>query len=170
MQPRVPAEFAKPRHRAPDLGLALIEGKKADEIESSTAHTSRVHALKLLVRNPVIDNADAAVAVAIPQAFESVQQQAVVAAVDRAMDDDATIEADRLVHLLRFGERCAFNRRVRRIGSRRKLRRVLVYVKLAIAASPWRRRNRHPRVSVPFVDFFSGCRHCHSPLRRSARR
>jgi hypothetical protein len=114
VQPRVPAELAKPRHRAPDLGLALIEGKKADEIETRTAHTSRVHALKLLVRNPVIDNADAAIAVAIVQAFESVEQETVVAAIDRAMDNDATIEADRPMHPLRFRERRAFNRRAER--------------------------------------------------------
>ena len=98
----MPAELAQPRHRAPDLRLALIEGKKADEIEARAAHAGRVHALKLLVRDPVIDDADAAVAVAIVQAFERVQQQAMIAAVDRAMDDDAAIEADRLVHSLRF--------------------------------------------------------------------
>ena len=37
-----------------------------------------MHAFKFLVRNPVIDNGDAAIAVAIVQAFESVQQQAVI--------------------------------------------------------------------------------------------
>src|SRR5437660_1117346 len=95
VQPRVPAELAQPPHRALDLRLTLVEGKKADEIESSAAHAGRVQALELLVRNPVIDNADAAVAVAIIQAFQSVQKQAMVAAVDRTMDDDATTEADR---------------------------------------------------------------------------
>ena len=87
-----------------------------------------------------------------------------IAAVDRAMDDDATIEADRVMHFLGLRKGRASDRRVGRIGPRRKLRRVLVYVKLAIAASPRRRRNRHPRLSVPFVEFLSGRRHCYSPV------
>src|SRR4029077_5037431 len=87
--------------------LALIEGKEADEIETRAAHTGRVHALKLLVRNPVIDNANAAIAVAIVQAFDSVEQEAVVTAVDRAMHDHAAIEVDRRMHPLRFRERRA---------------------------------------------------------------
>jgi hypothetical protein len=101
----------QPRHRAPDLCFALIEAKKPDKIETWDAHPGRIQALKLRVRNPVIDNADAAVAVAILKAFESVEQEAVITAVNRAMDDDAAIEADRLVHPLRFGERCACDRR-----------------------------------------------------------
>jgi hypothetical protein len=54
----VPAQLAKPRHRALDLGLALIEGKKPDEIELRAAHSCRGHALKLVVRNAVINNAN----------------------------------------------------------------------------------------------------------------
>src|SRR5947208_16714815 len=49
VQPRVPAELTQPRHRAPDVRLALIEGKKADEVKTSAAHTGHVHALQLLV-------------------------------------------------------------------------------------------------------------------------
>ena len=64
-----------PRHRAPDLRLALLEGKKADEIKARAAHAGRVQALKLLVRNPVIDDADAAIALAIVQTFERVEQR-----------------------------------------------------------------------------------------------
>lgn len=53
------------------------------------------------------------------------------------MDNDAAVEADRLVHLLRFGERGVFNRWIRRIGSRWKLPRLLVNVELAVAAAGW---------------------------------
>ena len=102
VQARVPAEFAQPRHRAPDLRLALVEGKEADEIKARAAHAGRVHALKLFVRDPVIDDADAAVAVPIVQTFQRVEQQTMIAAVDRAMDDDAAIETNRRVHSLRF--------------------------------------------------------------------
>jgi hypothetical protein len=108
------------------------------------------------VGNSVVDNADAAIVAGIIKAFKCVQQ-AVIAAVNRAMDDDAAIEADRLVHPLRFTKGRAFNRWIRRIGSRWKPRRIVINVELAITASAWRRRNRHPRLSVPFVDFFSGC-------------
>src|SRR5258707_8245649 len=100
MQTRVPAELAQPRHGASDLRLSLVEGKKADEIEARATHTGRVHALKFFVRDPVIDDADAAIMIAIVQAFERMQQKAVIAAVDRAMDDDAAIEADRFMHSL----------------------------------------------------------------------
>jgi membrane protein DedA with SNARE-associated domain len=63
------------------------------------------------------------------------------------------------MHFLRFGKRRAFDRRVRRILPRRKLRRVFVYMKLAIATSRWWRRHWHPRLSVPFAEFISGLRH-----------
>ena len=69
-----------------------------------------MHALKLGVRNSIVDNADAAIMVAIRQASEGMQQQAVIATINRAMDDDAAIEADRLVHSLRFTKGRAFNR------------------------------------------------------------
>ena len=164
MQPRVPAELAQPGHRASDLRLPLIESKKADEIEARAAHTRRMHALKFFVRNPVVDDADAAIMIPIVQAFERVQQQAMIAAVNRAVHDDAAIEADCLVHPLRFAECRAGDRRVGRIGPRWKHRRVLIEVKLTIAASPRRRRNRHPRLFIPFVNFLSGCRHCDSPV------
>src|SRR6266404_8472993 len=152
MQTRVPAELAQPRHGASDLRLALVEGKKADEIEARATHTGRVHALKFFVRDPVIDDADAAVAVTIVQAFQRVQQEAMIAAVNRAMDDDAAFEADRLVHLLSLRKGRAGNRRVGRIGSRWKLPRVLIDMKLTIAPSLRWRRHRHARLFVPLVD------------------
>src|SRR5215475_1259679 len=82
-----------------------------------------------------------------------------VAPVDRAMDNDTPSEADGLMHSLRLGKRRAFDRRVRWILPRRKLRRVLINMKLAITTSRWWRRHRHPRLSVPFVEFISGLRH-----------
>jgi hypothetical protein len=42
VQPRVPAELANARHRAPDLGRALLHRKKADKIETRAAHTGRM--------------------------------------------------------------------------------------------------------------------------------
>src|SRR5262245_33556712 len=161
VQPRVPTELFKSRHRASHLRLALIEGKKADEIESCTSYTGKVQSLQLLVRNAVVDNPDATIAVPILQAFEGMQQESMVAAVYCAMDNDATREADRLMHFLRFGEGRAFDRRVGWILPRRKLRRVLVYMKLTIATSRWWRRHWHPRLSVPLVEFLSGLRHSH---------
>src|SRR5262244_413394 len=87
-----------------------------------------------------------------------------IASINRAVDDDAAIEADRLVHPLSFTESCARDWRVWRIGPRRKIRRIFVDVKLAVAASLWRRRQRHPRVFIPFVDFLSSCGHRYSPV------
>jgi len=118
-----------------------------------------VHALKFFVRNPVIDDADAAIMIAIVQAFERVQQKAVIAAVNRAMDDDATLEADRLVHSLGFAKGRAFDGRVGWLGARRKFRRNVVDMKLTIAASRRRRRHRQPRLLIPLVNFLSGVRH-----------
>ena len=164
MQPRVPAELAQPGHRASDLRLTLIESKKADEIEARAAHTRRMHALQFFVRNPVVNNTDAAIMIPIFQAFERVQQQAMIAAVNRAVHDDAALETDCLVHFLRLAECRARDRRVGRIGSRWKLRRILIEMELTIAASLRRWRDRHPRMSIPFMDFLSGCRHCDSPL------
>ena len=69
-----------------------------------------MHALKLGVRNSIVDNADAAIMVAIRQASEGMQQQAVIATINRAMDDDAAIETDRLVGFLRFTKGRALNR------------------------------------------------------------
>src|SRR5215475_15385825 len=39
VQPRVPTELPKARHRASHFRLALIEGKKANEIESCASYT-----------------------------------------------------------------------------------------------------------------------------------
>jgi len=78
------------------------------------------------------------------------------------MDNDATREADRLMHFLRFAECRAFDRCVWRILPRRKLRRVVIYMKLAIAAFRWWRGHWHPRLFVPFVEFLFGL--CHSHL------
>src|SRR5918993_4627825 len=96
MQSRVPPELADPGHRAPDFGLLLIEGKKSHEIKPRATHPRSVQSCKLVVRNAVVNNADAAIASGIVKAFESVQQEAVVTAVNRAMDNDAAVEADRL--------------------------------------------------------------------------
>jgi hypothetical protein len=159
VQSRVPAELVDPGHRSSYFGFPLIEGKKSHEIKTRATHTRGVQSCQLVVRNAVVNNADAAIASGIIKAFERIQQQAVIAAVNRAMDDDAAVEADRLVHLLGLRKGRAFNRRIWRIGSRRKLRRFLVDVKLAVAASGWRLRNRHARMSVPFVNSFYGC--CH---------
>src|SRR5262245_48733376 len=126
MQPRVPAKLAQPRHGAPDLRLALIESQKTDEIESSATYTRSVHPFEVLVRHPVIDNADAAVAVAIVEPLESVEQKPVIATINRAVHNDAAIETNRLVHSLRLGEDCAFDRGVWRSGPRREVGRVLV--------------------------------------------
>lgn len=68
---------------------------KSHEIKPRAAHTRGVQSCKLVVRNAVINNADAAIASGVVKAFESVQQEAVVAAVDRAMDDDAAVKANR---------------------------------------------------------------------------
>jgi hypothetical protein len=72
VQSRVPAELVDPGHRSSYFGFPLIEGKKSHEIKTCATHTAGVHALKLGVRNSVVDNADAAIAVAIVQAFERV--------------------------------------------------------------------------------------------------
>src|SRR5262249_39283007 len=76
VQPRVPTELPKARHQPPHLSLALIEGKKADEIESCASYTGSLQSLQFLVRNAVIDNADATIAVSILQAFQGMQQKA----------------------------------------------------------------------------------------------
>src|SRR5215510_13256067 len=162
VQPRVPTELPKARHRAPHLSLALIEGKKADEIESCASYTGSLQSLQFLVRNAVIDNTDATIAVWILQAFQGMQQKPMITTVDCAMDNDATREADRLMHFLRFAECRAFDRCVWRILPRRKLRRVVIYMKLAIAAFRWWRGHWHPRLFVPFVEFLFGL--CHSHL------
>lgn len=110
VQSRMPAEFTKPHHRAPDFSLALIKSEKTNEIESSAPNTGCMHALKLGVRNSIVDNADASIMVAIRQASEGMQQQAVIATINRAMDDDAAIEADRLVRLLGLRKGSALDR------------------------------------------------------------
>src|SRR5262249_41186882 len=125
------------------------------------SYTGNVQSLQLLVRNAVIDNADATIAVPILQAFRRVQQEPVIAAIDRAMDNDTTSEPNRFVHFLRFGGCRAFDGPVRRILPRRKLRWVFVYMKLTIATSRWWRRHWHPRPSVPLVEFLSSLRHSH---------
>src|SRR5262249_35335277 len=82
-----------------------------------------------------------------------------VAAINRAMDDDTVIEADRPVHPLRFEERRALNGRVWRVGSRRKVRGCSVDMKLAVPASLRGRRHRHARLLVPLVNFLAISRH-----------
>jgi len=123
-----------------------------------------VQPLQFFVGYAIVDNADAAVTVAVVETFERVQQQAMIAAIDGAMDDDAAAEPDRFVHALRFAERRAFYGRIGRIDARRKLLGICIDVKLTVTAPRRRRRHWHARVLVPFVDggVFS-CRHTYSP-------
>ena len=104
MQPGMPAEFLDARHRAPHLGLALLHREEADEVKARTAHTGCVQPLQFFVGYAIVDNADAAVTVAVVQTFERVEQQTMIAAINRAMNDDAATETNRLSGLVKIAK------------------------------------------------------------------